>query len=69
MNIDNFVVRPRRRVVEKYARREAWTVLPPEALSELSQEVAGLPSELDPEGEEAKAKMNRPRRWNVLQVL
>ena len=54
MNIDNFVVRPRRRVVEKYARREAWTVLPPEALSELSHEVAGLPSELDPEGEEAK---------------
>lgn len=54
MNLDNFVVRPRRRVVEKYAKPESWTVLSEEALSELSHEVAGLPSELDPEGEEAK---------------
>ncbi len=43
-----------RRIVEKYAKPEAWTVLPSEALTELSHEVAGLPSELDPEGEEAK---------------
>ena len=28
--------------------------MPPEALAELAHEVAGLPSELDPEGEEAK---------------
>ena len=55
MNLDNFVVRPQRRIVEKYAKPEAWTALPAEALSELSHEVAGLPSELDPEGEEAKA--------------
>jgi type I restriction enzyme R subunit len=54
MNLDNFVVRPRRRLVEKYRNPEAWTVLPPEALVELSREVAGLPSELDPENEEAK---------------
>ena len=54
MNLDNFVVRPKRRIVEKYAKPEAWMVLTPEALSELSHEVAGLPSELDPEGEEAK---------------
>lgn len=54
MNIDNFVVRPKRRLVEKYAKPEAWAVLTPEALSELSHEVAGLPTELDPEGEEAK---------------
>ena len=54
MNIDNFVVRPKRRLVEKYAKPEAWRVLSSEALSELSHEVAGLPSELDPEGEEAK---------------
>ncbi|MBL8529041.1 MAG: restriction endonuclease subunit R, partial [Burkholderiales bacterium] len=32
----------------------AWAVLSPEALAELSHEVAGLPSELDPENEEAK---------------
>ena len=54
MNLDNFIVRPRRRSVEKYARPEAWTLLPPEALAELSHEVAGLPTELDPEGEEAR---------------
>jgi type I restriction enzyme, R subunit len=54
MNLDNFVVRPRRRLVEKYAKPEAWATLPQEALAELSHEVAGLPSELDPENEEAK---------------
>ena len=54
MKLDNFVVRPRRRTVEKYSKFDAWNVLSPEALSELSHEVAGLPSELDPEGEEAK---------------
>jgi type I restriction enzyme R subunit len=54
MNLDNFVVRPRRRVVEKYSKTEAWTVLSAEALSELAHEVAGLPSEREPEAEEAK---------------
>jgi len=54
MNLDNFVVRPRRRLVEKYAKPDAWLSLPAEALTELSHEVAGLPSELDPENEEAK---------------
>lgn len=54
MNIDNFVVRARRRVVEKYARPEAWAILPTEDRNELSTEIAGLPSELDPDAEEAK---------------
>ncbi len=54
MNLDNFVVRPRRRLVEKYAKPEAWAILSPKALAELSHQVAGLPSELDPENEEAK---------------
>jgi len=54
MNVDNFVVRPRRRIVEKYRERGAWAVLTPEASSQLAHEVAGLPSELDPEAEEAK---------------
>ena len=54
MNLDNFLVRPRRRLVEKYAKPEAWVSLPGDALTELSHEVAGLPSELDPENEEAK---------------
>ena len=54
MNLYNFVVRPRRRLVEKYAKPESWVSLTAEALTELSHEVAGLPSELDPENEEAK---------------
>jgi type I restriction enzyme R subunit len=54
MNLDNFVVRPKRRLVEKYARAEAWNGLSQESLAELSHEVAGLPSECEPEGEEAK---------------
>lgn len=54
MNLDNFVVRPKRRIVEKYAKAEAWTVLSAEALTELAHEVAGLPSELEAEAEEAK---------------
>jgi type I restriction enzyme R subunit len=54
MNLDNFIVRPHRRLVEKYAQPEAWVELASEAIAELSHEVAGLPAELDPESEEAK---------------
>ncbi len=54
MNVDNFVVRPRRRIVEKYAKVESWSRLSAEERMELSHDVAGLPSELDPENEEAK---------------
>jgi len=54
MNHSNFVVRPHRRLVEKYAHPDAWLKLSGEALSELSHKVAGLPSELDPEAEESK---------------
>jgi type I restriction enzyme R subunit len=54
MNLDNFVVRPKRRMIEKYAQAAAWTRLSDEALTELSRDVAGLPSELESEPEEAK---------------
>jgi type I restriction enzyme, R subunit len=54
MNLDNFIVRPHRRLVEKFAERGAWAVLSSEELAELSHGVAGLPSEIDPEKEEAK---------------
>jgi type I restriction enzyme R subunit len=54
MNLDNFVVRPRRRLVEKYANISAWGKVGPEDISELSREVAGLPAELESENEEAK---------------
>ena len=54
MNVNNFVVRPKRRLVEKYASSEAWSHLDGVAYTELSHEVAGLPTELDAEDEEAK---------------
>lgn len=54
MSLDNFVVRPWRRLVEKYARSESWSVLSQEELAELTTHVAGLPSQLEPESEEAK---------------
>jgi type I restriction enzyme, R subunit len=54
MNIDNFVVRPKRRLVEIYAEPAAWNTLSRDAHAELSKEIAGLPSEREPEAEEAK---------------
>jgi type I restriction enzyme R subunit len=54
MNLDNFVVRPKRRLVERYAQPDAWLELKPDTLAELAHEVAGLPSELESEEEEAK---------------
>lgn len=54
MNLDNFVVRPKRRLVEKYADYEAWTNLNETSYAELARDVAGLPSEQEAEDEEAK---------------
>ncbi len=54
MNLDNFVVRPKRRLVERYSKPESWRDLSVESFHELAQEVAGLPTELEPEDEEAK---------------
>lgn len=54
MNVDNFVVRPKRRFVEAYAAPAAWVALTDDARRELATEVAGLPSELPAEPEEAK---------------
>lgn len=54
MNLENFVVRPRRRVVEQYAKPDAWRSLSAAALTEIAHEVAGLPSELQAEDEEAR---------------
>ena len=54
MNVENFVVRTRRKMVEKYQQKTAWSSLDANSLSELSQQVAGLPSEQEPEAQEAK---------------
>ena len=54
MNAENFVVRPKRRLVEKYGKTEAWQELNMDSFAELGHEVAGLPSGLEAEDEEAK---------------
>jgi len=54
MNPENFIVRPKRRLVERYREETPWLTLGPSDRQELATELAGLPSELDPEREEAK---------------
>ncbi|MDD2765814.1 MAG: DEAD/DEAH box helicase family protein [Opitutaceae bacterium] len=54
MNLDNFIVRPKRKLVETYARPEAWEQLDDDSRHVLAEEVANLPAELDPERLEAK---------------
>ena len=54
MKLDNFVVRTHRRAVEKFAKPEAWVSLSTADIVELADEVAGLPTQLDRESEEAK---------------
>jgi type I restriction enzyme R subunit len=45
MSVENFIVRPRRRLVEKYSRPEAWTTrLGLDEQAELTHELAGLPT-------------------------
>jgi type I restriction enzyme, R subunit len=44
MSLDNFIVRPKRLFVERYATDRAWITLGLNSRSELIQEVAGLPS-------------------------
>jgi len=53
MNLGNFVVRPQRRLVEKYAGESAWGELTGDQLEELARQVAGLPSEIETDEEEA----------------
>lgn len=50
----NFIVRPHRRLVERYAAPAAWAALDEAARAELAAAVAGLPSGLAAEKEEAK---------------
>jgi type I restriction enzyme R subunit len=54
MNVENFVVRPHRELVERFAEAKAWEKLGKTELVDLSRQIAGLPSQLDPEDEEAK---------------
>ena len=54
MNINNFIVRPKRRLVERYADGKAWEKLAMSQQIGLAADIAGLPSELIDEDEDAK---------------
>lgn len=54
MNVDNFEVRPKRRLVEKYKEPSAWDELNLEKRSELAEGVAGLPSSFEDDDIAAK---------------
>ena len=54
MNVDNFVVRPQRRLVEKWRGADPWNNLTSSDLEELARELASLPDELPSDEEEAK---------------
>jgi len=54
MNLDNFVVRPHRRLVEHFREPAAWEQVDVGDLSALATNVAGLPAETEREAEEAK---------------
>jgi type I restriction enzyme R subunit len=54
MNVSNFIVRPKRKLVEKYADAKAWESLGADEEEELVNDVAGLPSELVDDDQEAK---------------
>lgn len=54
MNVNNFIVRPKRKFVEKYKEGDAWKELGIEQRNELAEQVAGLPSELVDDDLEAK---------------
>ena len=54
MHPDNFIVRPKRRLVERFATPDAWRSLNAEDMAAQANEVAGLPNQLPNEPEESK---------------
>lgn len=54
MNVENFLVRPKRRTVERFMDRTIWDRLESADYAHVADELASLPAELDPEDETAK---------------
>jgi type I restriction enzyme R subunit len=54
MTLDNFLVRPKRQFVEKYAKPEAWETWDLTTRSDLVSELAGLPTTLADDDVDAK---------------
>lgn len=71
MTLDNIIVRPKRKYVEKYGNKDAWSKLTASEVQELVEHVADLPSQLVDSEEEAKRFdfMVLNAQLNVLQTL
>lgn len=54
MSLDNFIVRPQRRYVEKFQQRGAWDRLGENERAELAEHIAGLPSAFEDDDLAAK---------------
>ena len=54
MNPENFIVRPNRRAVERFSKQDAWATISPEDKLELTRDVAGLPSAVTGDNQDAK---------------
>jgi type I restriction enzyme R subunit len=54
MNLENFLIRPKRRLVERFGTKEAWGTLTTEDQTELKRDVAGLPSPVASDNQDAK---------------
>jgi type I restriction enzyme R subunit len=54
MNTDNFIVRPKRKTVEKFQNRDAWNTLSPVDKQDVVRDLAELPTEMPSEEENAK---------------
>ena len=54
MHLNNFLVRPHRKLVEKYAQWPSWSTLTTEAADEVAENLAGLPSSHKDDDEDAK---------------
>lgn len=54
MNVDSFVVRPKRRLVEQFSAAEAWKVLGDDDHATLAKNVAALPTQKTDDDVEAK---------------
>jgi len=45
MNLDNFIVRPKRQYIEKLLRREAWSILDKSQISDIATHITDLPTD------------------------
>lgn len=54
MSLDNFLVRPKRKYIERYREADAWHTLARSDVDELGEHVAGLPSSVSDNDQAAK---------------